>query len=173
MIAHHRRLLGGTFIIFVAKRGTKSFESLVWRMDSNGNEISRARDVEGEENASHQTVETRENNDNRKRTLESSVKCPWNDLKSRALKISLNGYYQRKWQNTWMTISWHSFLKKECKIQSYWKIQFHQMFINRRRWMILLCYRWQKMKLQLTFHLREYHTKLGMSWGPLLEYGSH
>ena len=45
-------------------------------MDSNGNEISRARDMECEENASHQTVETRENNDNRKRTLESSVKCP-------------------------------------------------------------------------------------------------
>ena len=43
-------------------------------MDSNGNKISSARDMEGEENPSHQTVETDENNsNNRKRTLEGSV----------------------------------------------------------------------------------------------------
>ena len=43
-------------------------------MDSNGNKISLARDMEGEENPSHQTVETEENDsNNRKRTLEGSV----------------------------------------------------------------------------------------------------
>ena len=42
-------------------------------MDSNGNEISSARDKESEENPSHQTVETGENDNNRKRTLERSV----------------------------------------------------------------------------------------------------
>ena len=48
--------------------------SLGWRMDSNGNKISSARDMEGEKNFSHQTVETEENDsNNRKRTLEGSV----------------------------------------------------------------------------------------------------
>ena len=42
-------------------------------MDSNGNEISSARDMEGEENPSHQTVETGKNVNNKKRTLEGSV----------------------------------------------------------------------------------------------------
>ena len=46
-------------------------------MDPNGNEISSARDMEGEENSSHQTVETGENDNNRKRTLKVlSVMCP-------------------------------------------------------------------------------------------------
>ena len=46
-------------------------------MDSNGNKISSARDMEGEQNASHQTVETEENdNNNRKLTLEGSVMRP-------------------------------------------------------------------------------------------------
>ena len=43
-------------------------------MHSNGNEISSARDMKGEESPSHQTVETGENNsNNRKRTLKGSV----------------------------------------------------------------------------------------------------
>ena len=43
-------------------------------MDSNENKISSARDMEGEKNFSHQTVETVENDsNNRKRTLEGSV----------------------------------------------------------------------------------------------------
>ena len=43
-------------------------------MDSNGNRLSSARDMKGEENPSHQTVETEENDsNNRKRTLEDSV----------------------------------------------------------------------------------------------------
>ena len=42
-------------------------------MDSNGNGISSERDMEGKENPSHQTVETRENDNNRKRTLEDFV----------------------------------------------------------------------------------------------------
>ena len=43
-------------------------------MDSNGNKISSARDMEGEQNPSHQTVETEENdNNNRKLTLEDSA----------------------------------------------------------------------------------------------------
>ena len=43
-------------------------------MDSNGNKISSARDMEGEQNPSHQTVETEENdNNNRKLTLEGSA----------------------------------------------------------------------------------------------------
>ena len=43
-------------------------------MDSNGNKISSARDMEGEQNPSHQTVETKENdNNNRKLTLEGSA----------------------------------------------------------------------------------------------------
>ena len=42
-------------------------------MDSNENEISSAREMEGEKSPSHQTVETGENDDNRKRTLEGSV----------------------------------------------------------------------------------------------------
>ena len=43
-------------------------------MDSNGNKISPARDMEGEENPSHQTAESEENDsNNRKRTLEGSV----------------------------------------------------------------------------------------------------
>ena len=47
--------------------------SLGLRMDSNGNEISSAREMESEENPSHQFVETGENDNNRKRTLEGSV----------------------------------------------------------------------------------------------------
>ena len=43
-------------------------------MDSNGNKTSLVRDMEGEENPSHQTVETGKNDsNNRKRTLEGSV----------------------------------------------------------------------------------------------------
>ena len=43
-------------------------------MDSNGNKISSTRDMEGEEDPSHQTGETEENDsNNRKRTLEGSV----------------------------------------------------------------------------------------------------
>ena len=43
-------------------------------MDSNGNKISSARHMEGEQNPSHQTVETEENdNNNRKLTLEGSA----------------------------------------------------------------------------------------------------
>ena len=41
-------------------------------MDSNGNEIFSDKDMECEENPSHQTVETGENDNNRKRTLEGS-----------------------------------------------------------------------------------------------------
>ena len=43
-------------------------------MGSNGNEISSARDMKDEENLSHQTVETGENDNNRKITLEGSVR---------------------------------------------------------------------------------------------------
>ena len=43
-------------------------------MDSNRNKTSSVRDMEGEENPSHQTVETGKNDsNNRKRTLEGSV----------------------------------------------------------------------------------------------------
>ena len=42
-------------------------------MDSNENEISLARDKEGEENPSDQVVETEENDNSRKKTLEGSV----------------------------------------------------------------------------------------------------
>ena len=42
-------------------------------MHSNGNEISLTRDMEGEDNTSHQTVENGKNDNNRKRTLEGSV----------------------------------------------------------------------------------------------------
>ena len=42
-------------------------------MDSNGNEISSARNMDGEENPSHQTVQTEENDNNRERALEGSV----------------------------------------------------------------------------------------------------
>ena len=42
-------------------------------MDSNGNKISSAKNVERKENHSQQTVETGENDNNRKITLEGSV----------------------------------------------------------------------------------------------------
>ena len=42
-------------------------------MDSNGNEISSAGDMEGKEDCSHQTKETGENDNNRKRTFEDSA----------------------------------------------------------------------------------------------------
>ena len=47
--------------------------SLVLGMNSNGNEISSARNMDGEENPSHQTVQTEENDNNRERALEGSV----------------------------------------------------------------------------------------------------
>ena len=51
-------------------------------MDSNGNEISSARDMEGEANSSRQTVETGENDNNRKRTLEGPLSnVPMNRFK--------------------------------------------------------------------------------------------
>ena len=42
-------------------------------MDSNRNEFSSARDMEGEENPSHQTVENGENDNYRKGALEGFV----------------------------------------------------------------------------------------------------
>ena len=51
-------------------------------MDSNGNKISSARDMEGEANSSRQTVETGENDNNRKRTLEGPLSnVPMNRFK--------------------------------------------------------------------------------------------
>ena len=70
-------------------------------MDSNGNEISSARDMEGEENLSHQIVKTRENDNNRKKTLEGSVSnVPMKRFKVMRIEDQLNDYYQKKRQNT-------------------------------------------------------------------------
>ena len=55
------------------KEAPNLLNSVARRMGSNGNEISSDRDMKDEENLSHQTVETGENDNNRKRTLEGSV----------------------------------------------------------------------------------------------------
>ena len=70
-------------------------------MDSNGNEISSARDVDGEENPSHQTVQTEENDNNRERALERSVSnVPMKRFKVVSTEDHFKWLLQRKLQNT-------------------------------------------------------------------------
>ena len=90
--------------------------SLGCRMDSNGNEFSSARDMEGEENPSHQTVENGENNNYRKGALEGFVS---NEPMKRFKVMSTED--QLKWLSPAEMAEYifkHSFLKKKCMIQS-------------------------------------------------------
>ena len=88
-------------------------------MDSNGNKISSARDMEGEEDLSHQTVETEENDsNNRKRTVEGSV----SNVPTKRFKV-MSTEDQFKWLLPQEMAEYvndhfqHSFLKKEITIQ--------------------------------------------------------
>ena len=96
--------------------------------------------MEGEENPSHQAMETEENDsNNRKRTLEGSV----SNVPMKRFKV-MSTEDQFKWLlpeemaeyvNDYFQIS-----LPEKGFHDVWKIRFHQMLINRRRWMILLCH---------------------------------
>ena len=109
-------------------------------MDSNGNKISPARDMEGEENPSHQTVETEQNNsNNRKRTLEGSV----SNVPMKRLKV-MSTEDQFKWllpeeMAEYVNDHFQTLLpEKRVHDSILMKIRFRQMLINHRRWTILL-----------------------------------
>ena len=109
-------------------------------MDSNGNKISSARDMEGEENPSHQTVETEQNNsNNRKRTLEGSV----SNVPMKRLKV-MSTEDQFKWllpeeMAEYVNDHFQTLLPEKGVHDSIlMKIRFRQMLINHRRWTILL-----------------------------------
>ena len=95
--------------------------------------------MKGKENPGRQTVETGENDNNRKRTLEGFV----SNVPMKRFKV-IRTEDQFKWLlpeevAEYVNDHFQTFLP-ECMIQSYWKARFHQMLINHRRWMILLCH---------------------------------